>query len=110
MKANKVSNNDVRKFTEELSKSLEIDNLLIYNLPIDNGKFTDENLVKLEEKYKDIIDKEKPQNVYYQMKEYETNLLNEQQKYLKKMRKNGELYYVKTVERRLQILENRTYT
>lgn len=31
MKANKVSNNDVRKFTEELSKSLEIDNLLIYN-------------------------------------------------------------------------------
>lgn len=44
------------------------------------------------------------------MKEYETNLLNEQQKYLKKMRKNGELYYVKTVEWRLQILENRTYT
>ena len=84
MKANKVSNNDVRKFTEELSKSLKVGDLLIYNLPIDNGKFTDENLVKLVEKYKEIIDKEKTQNVYYQMKEYETNSLNEQQKYLKK--------------------------
>jgi len=84
MKANKVSNNDVRKFTKELSKSLKVGDLLIYNLPIDNGKFTDENLVKLVEKYKEIIDKEKTQNVYYQMKEYETNSLNEQQKYLKK--------------------------
>ena len=84
MKANKVSNNDVRKFTKELSKSLKVGDLLIYNLPIDNGKFTDENLVKLVEKYKEIIDKEKTQNVNYQMKEYETNSLNEQQKYLKK--------------------------
>jgi len=87
MKANKVSNNDVRKFTKELSKSLKVGDLLIYNLPIDNGKFTDENLVKLVEKYKEIIDKEKTQNVYYQMKEYETNSLNEQQKYLKKWEK-----------------------
>ena len=84
MKANKVSNNDVRKFTKELSKSLKVGDLLIYNLPIDNGKFTDENLVKLVEKYKEIIDKEKTQNVYYQMKEYETNSLNEQQKNQKK--------------------------
>lgn len=165
MKANVLSNNDVKKFTEELTKSLEIEDLLIYNLPIDNGKFTNENMEKINRKYEEvlkefaktndnkeiyvvlkvgrsnnivreydleldkvtdwqieidkcpvncragtilqkiddnyIIDKEKTQNVYYQMKEYETNMLNEQQRYLKKMRKNGELYYVKNIDRRM---------
>lgn len=64
MKANRASNNDVGKFTEELSKSLKESNLLIYNLPIDNGKFTYENLVKLvtlnqtqETKEKNIFEK-----------------------------------------------------
>ena len=173
-KENSLFNNDVKKFTEELTESLETEELLIYNLPIDNGKFTNENLEKIKEKYKEILkefaetydmkeiytvlkvgksnniireynveqdkitewqietdkcpvncktgtilqkvndnyimDKEITQKAYYQMKEYETNLLNEQQKNLKKIRKNGELYYVKSVERRLQILEDRAYT
>ncbi|MCI8621537.1 MAG: hypothetical protein HFJ50_07550 [Clostridia bacterium] len=173
-KENSLFNNDVKKFTEELTESLETEELLIYNLPIDNGKFTNENLEKVEEKYKEIlkefaktydmkeiytvlkagksnniireynieqdkikdwqietnkcpvncktgtilqkidnkyiIDKEMTQDAYYQMKEYETNLLNEQQKNLNKIRKNGELYYVKSIERRLQSMEDRTYT
>ena len=173
-KASGLFNNDVKKFTEELTESLKTEELLVYNLPIDNGKFTNENLEKVEEKYKEIlkefaetrgikeiytvlkagksnniireynidqdkmtdwqietnkcpvnckvgtilqkvndnyvIDKEITQSAYYKMKEYETNLLNGQQKNLNKIRKNGELYYVKSVERRLQVLEDRTYT
>ena len=173
-KENSLFNNDVKKFTEELTESLKTEELLIYNLPMDNGKFTNENLEKVEEKYKEIvkefaetrgikeiytvlkvgksnniireynieqdkmtdwqietnkcpinckvgtilqkvndnyvIDKEITQSAYYKMKEYETNLLNEQQKNLNKIRKNGELYYVKSIERRLQVLEDRTYT
>ena len=173
-KASGLFDNEVKKFTEELTESLTTEELLIYNLPIDNGKFTNENLEKIKEKYKEILkefaetydmkeiytvlkvgksnniireynveqdkitewqietdkcpvncktgtilqkvndnyimDKEITQKAYYQMKEYETNLLNEQQKNLKKIRKNGELYYVKSVERRLQILEDRAYT
>ena len=159
------SNSETNQFMEELSENLEIGNLLIYNLPIDNGEFTNENLEKIKNYYNEIIqefakennqneiysilkinksyniirkydadldkitdfqvstneipidskeglilkkinnefviDKDMTQNIYYKMKEYETNLLNEQQRYLKKMRKNGELYYVKSVERRL---------
>lgn len=163
-----ISNDSaISEFTKELSKTLEIEDLFSYRRPIDNGEFTDENLMKLEEEYKKIvneffniqefgdskiyevldfgknydlireydketekiinlqvpkgklpknckigmllhkendeflIDKEMTQEMYYKMKEYETELLNEQQKYFKKMRKNGELYYVKSVERRL---------
>ena len=170
-----ISNDSaISEFTKELSKTLEIEDLFSYRRPIDNGEFTDENLMKLEEEYKKIvnefldiqefrdskiyevldfgknydlireydketeeiinlqvpkgtlpqnykigmllhkendeflIDKEMTQEMYYKMKEYETKLLNEQEKYLKKMRKDGELYYVKKIERRLQILENRT--
>ena len=118
-----ISNDSaISEFTKELSKTLEIEDLFSYRRPIDNGEFTDENLVKLEEEYKKIIkeflnikefdefliDKEMTQEMYYKMKEYETKLLNEQEKYLKKIRKDGELYYVKKIERRLQILENRT--
>ena len=170
-----VSNDSaISEFTKELSKTLEIEDLFSYRRPIDNGEFTDENLIKLEEEYKKtikeflniqefedskiyealdfgknydlireydkereeiinlqipkgrlpqnckigmllhkendkfLIDKEITQAMYYKMKEYETKLLNEQEKYLKKMRKDGELYYVKKIERRLQIMENRT--
>lgn len=173
-KANRLLNNDVKKFTEKLTESLKTEELLRYNLPIDDGKFTNENLEKVEEKYKEIlkefaetngmkeiytvlkvgksnniireynieqdkttdwqietnkcpinckvgtilqkvndnyiINEEITQSAYYQMKEYETNLLNEQQKSLNKIRKNGDLYYVKSVERELQSLEDRTYT
>ena len=170
-----ISNDSaISEFTKELSKTLEIEDVFSYRKPIDNGEFTDENLMKLEEEYKKainefinaqefgdskiyevldigrnydlireydkareeiinlqipkgklpqnckigmllhkendefLIDKEMTQEMYYKMKEYETKLLNEQEKYLKKMRKDGELYYVKKIERRLQILENRT--
>ena len=160
-----LTNIDTKQFIEELSENLEIGNLIIYNLHIDNGEFTNENLEKIKNYYNEIvqefakennqneiysilkinksyniirkydsdlgkitdmqistaelpidskeglilkkinnefiIDKDMTQNIYYKMKEYETNLLNEQQKYLKKMRKNGELYYVRSVERRL---------
>ncbi len=160
-----LPNNDMENFAKELSENLEMKDLLIYTLPTDNGEFTNENLIKLEEKYNEIIkefakennmdkiylvmetnknynvvreydaeldkitdwqltheelppnckeglvlikenkeyliDKELTQNLCYKMKEYETNLLNEQQKYLKKMRNSGGLYYVKNIERRL---------
>ena len=175
LEENDISNdNAISEFTKELSKALETKDIFVYQKPIDNGKFTDENLMKIEQEYKNtvngffdiqgledskiyevvkigksynvvreydketeeitalqvsneelpkeckegmilkkeddtyVVDKEMTQEMYYKMKEYETELLNEQQKYLKKMRKNGELYYVKNVERRLQILENRT--
>lgn len=170
-----ISNeNIISEFTQELSKKLEEKDIFVYQRPIDNGEFTNENLEKLEKKYKQIItdfyniqdiensticevlemgknydvvreydkemekivdmqvskkelpkdckigmilrkeddeyaiDKDMTQEMYYKMKEYETELTNEQEKYLKKMRKNGELYYVKNVERRLQVLEDRT--
>ncbi len=152
----------VLEFTKELSQNVEIEDTLAYNLPTDDGKFTDENLIKINKTYNSIIkdfastndaniyeviqlgknyniireydnendrirnlqiscdelpkgykvgmflqktndeyvlDKDLTKSVYYKMKEYETDLLNEQQKDLKKMRKNGELYYVKSVER-----------
>ncbi len=168
LEENTLSNESIiSEFTKELSKSLEIKDIFIYKEPIDTGKFTDENLLKIDEEYKRkikeflnnqelesgkiyevikldksynvvreynaktdkivdlqvssdelpkdcktgmlmqkennkyVIDKEMTQEMYYKMKEYETELLNEQQKYFKKMRKNGELYYVKSVERRL---------
>ena len=169
-----VSNDSIiSEFTKELSKTLETKDIFVYKKPIDDGEFTDENLVKIEEEYRNtinsfinlqeeanntiyevieigknydlvreynakteeivdyqlskgelpkeckkgmilhkedgyVIDKEMTQELYYKMKEYETKLFNEQEKYLKKMRKNGELYYVKNVERRLQVLEDRT--
>ena len=169
-----VSNDSIiSEFTQELSKALEVKDIIIYQKPSDNGKFTDENLIKIEEEYKKIIndffniqeldnnkiyevleigknydvvreydketektvdiqlpkkelpedckvgmilhkeddyiiDKDMTQEMYYKMKEYETELLNEQEKYFKKMRKSGELYYVKSVERRLQVMENGT--
>ena len=150
IKENTVSNDSIiSEFTKELSKTLEIKDMFIYQKPIDNGEFTDENLMKLEEEYKKVItkflniqelddskiyevlkigksynvvreydsegketvdlqisndelpadcktgmllrkennkfviDKEMTQEMYYKMKEYETKLLNEQEKYLK---------------------------
>ena len=163
-----ISKEDIiSEFTQELSKKLEERDIFVYQRAIDNGEFTNENLEKLEEKYKQIItdfysiqdiedskicevleigknynvvreydkelerivdvqvskeelpkdckigmilrkdegeyaiDKDMTQEMYYKMKEYEPELINEQEKYLKKMRKNGELYYVKSIERRL---------
>ena len=168
LEESRISNDStISEFTKELSKALEVKDIFVYQKPIDNGKFTDENLIKIEEEYRKVIgsffdiqelgnskiyevlklgksynvvreydnetketielqvsneelpkeckegmilskvndeyviDKEMTQEMYYKMKEYETELLNEQQKYLKKMRKNGELYYVKSIERRL---------
>ena len=72
----------------KLPKDLKVGMLLTKN----NGEYT--------------VNKDLTQELYYKMKELESSILNEQQKFLKSMRKNGELYYVKSINRRLQTMAN----